>query len=964
MRRFNKAILAAAVAAGLGTGAQAQIIDIWGFGCFDPANTQPVSTDYFVTGQVSDYMMLLVGISGTVTFGGGSADTGIPCYETAQTLSAAGRWTASIGPVGSRQTSFDDLLTLTMGWPRPVASWNYIEFVEVDTATGGQTKTRWGSTGFGLVFDGASDRYFVAESTINGVAVNLRCDLVGDAMRWRWRLIQSATVEGLPRYEIWMGVTPVLYNLFLIDPTTGADTAWFPALQLGPFIPIAGIKEGFISRPGGKPIQLDTKLAGAEVPPYVKYEFGQTTAYGLQIDNGPTSSTTNDSGISDASTANAMTLGSTGLVLGSGNGLPGLGDNDMPDAIIPDTFIGINMSAIHKYPTQTTLNTAGATEDIVIYMRSTWSDANYAPPFATVLDAPKLIATNPNDPTRLQPSPDALNRADGAFDIFVTLDNVGGYATEPNPFPMNDTRVTLNLPAGVELVNPNEQRTKVINVINPRNTATLSWRVRPTGTVIGDITYNVEIRTVYAGTSRIRTVPGRITISATPRVFAKRGPNMVTMPWTFPDTSWEAILGLQTPTQFQAFEYSPDTQSYVPATSAERGKGYFLITANDLNGHQLPTAQQPADTATGARQIQLRSGWNMIGNTYNYAFPLGQIIGVSGADPDRSRTWTEMVASGFIDGTLAYYDPNMNGGAGGYQFIGGEEAMLDPTKAYWAFVPTAQPLALQFPPIFADFLPGSFRSVKDWEQTDKQWRLQIVARSKNALDSSTYVGVTTSNDEAKKLRMRKPPMAPGQTLATAIVENIDGKPAELAQSLAAGTPRREWKMTVYTAEEGSTTITWPNLSTIPSNVRFRIVDTATGVARDMRQSSGYTFEAEEGATREFKITMEPGGLTRALIGNVVVSRPSRDVDPNAPFTIAYTLASDATTSIRVLSSSGREVYTVSRGRADRSGENVATWNLRDSANRAVAPGSYRVEILAETENGDRVRKVVPVNVIR
>ncbi|MBS1709300.1 MAG: hypothetical protein JSS65_11360, partial [Armatimonadetes bacterium] len=60
----------------------------------------------------------------------------------------------------------------------------------------------------------------------------------------------------------------------------------------------------------------------------------------------------------------------------------------------------------------------------------------------------------------------------------------------------------------------------------------------------------------------------------------------------------------------------------------------------------------------------------------------------------------------------------------------------------------------------------------------------------------------------------------------------------------------------------------------------------------------------------------------------------------------------------------KEVYTVSRGRADGTGQNAVTWMLRDSANRAVAPGTYKVEILAETPSGERVRKIVPVNVIR
>jgi hypothetical protein len=81
-------------------------------------------------------------------------------------------------------------------------------------------------------------------------------------------------------------------------------------------------------------------------------------------------------------------------------------------------------------------------------------------------------------------------------------------------------------------------------------------------------------------------------------------------------------------------------------------------------------------------------------------------------------------------------------------------------------------------------------------------------------------------------------------------------------------------------------------------------------------------------------------------------------------TISYALSADALVSVRVLSATGKEVFTVTRSRADNSGENQVLWGLRDNANRAVAPGTYRVEILAETPDGERVRKIVPVNVVR
>ncbi|HMS54790.1 MAG TPA: FlgD immunoglobulin-like domain containing protein [Fimbriimonadaceae bacterium] len=152
---------------------------------------------------------------------------------------------------------------------------------------------------------------------------------------------------------------------------------------------------------------------------------------------------------------------------------------------------------------------------------------------------------------------------------------------------------------------------------------------------------------------------------------------------------------------------------------------------------------------------------------------------------------------------------------------------------------------------------------------------------------------------------------------------------------------------------------------MPNNLRFHITDLATGTTRDLRRASGYTFTADKAGAREFKVTVEEGAVSRAVIGNVVVSQTGRAAgDRNAPITISYTLSSAAATSVRILASNGKEVYVASRGRADQAGENTITWTLRDKANRAVAPGTYRAEIVAETSSGERVRKVIAVNVIR
>jgi hypothetical protein len=280
------------------------------------------------------------------------------------------------------------------------------------------------------------------------------------------------------------------------------------------------------------------------------------------------------------------------------------------------------------------------------------------------------------------------------------------------------------------------------------------------------------------------------------------------------------------------------------------------------------------------------------------------------------------------------------------------------------FVFTSQDLTLSFPPIFQMFIPGSTRAVTPhaWTQTPQQWRLQLRASSNKSVDDHNYIGLAKTARDAVTLRALKPPMAPTQDVSVGIEQTINGQTMSLAQALSEKGSRQEWKVDVASKTAGPVTITWPNLASIPKNIRVRLVDVASSTSRDLRAASGYSYTAAKDSTRQFLIQTEPGGQVAPVIGNVVVGATNRS--PGSPILINYTLSTTATTSVRILSGSGREVFAVTRGRSDNVGENSAVWNLKDNSNRAVAPGTYRVEIVAETTNGDRVRKIVPVNVIR
>ncbi|HRK21974.1 MAG TPA: FlgD immunoglobulin-like domain containing protein [Fimbriimonadaceae bacterium] len=726
-------------------------------------------------------------------------------------------------------------------------------------------------------------------------------------------------------------------------------------------------KLGYITHSaGGRPPQterrFDRRLNPNGFPQVMDFYFGQTSAFGMRIEQGPTPATTDNSGQSGATEVQELALGNS-FFSGSG-GLLGFwtADSNFPDSMFPpvdpndpdkasDVRMNDRTAFIQKFAEQPV--PSGGSRRITHYIRMPWGNSNYTAPYAAVVDAPRLVAEDlnggPGSANNLRPNP---------LPIRVYVDNVGGYATIDREIPLSSVRVTLSLSEGLELA-PGEVAVKTIASVPAREIRFVDFLVEADGVAVGDLPYSVKIEPVPGPT---KILNGSIRVASTPRILINADANLITAPWTFSDTSWETILSpLVSPADFQAFVWDPEQQGYIVSTSVERGKAAWII-ANSAQGSLAlgGNPQRPADTAVGGHSIQLKSGWNLIGNPYNYAIKVGEIVGVSAASPQQSYPWQQLVNQGVVGGALVYYDNETQD----YVFTQGLDAAMHPNRGYWVFVGTAQDVTLSFPAVYAEFLPGSSRRQEEgrWVQSDKQWRLNLVARTNKSLDAQNYVGAARNATEANKLRMVEPPMTPVHNVGFAIQETVNGQSRSYAQSLSEKAGRKEWKAIVTATEAGTVSLSWPNISTVPKNVRFRITDLATGASRDLRQISGYSFEAAADSTREFKIEAIPGGVSQVVIGAVNVSKAGRDA--MAPFTINYTLSADATTTVRILSGSGKEVFTIARGRADKAGENAATWALRDNANRAVAPGAYRVEILAETPSGERVRRIVPINVIR
>lgn len=936
MKKFTKKFLivslAAASAASYGQG--------WTGLCLDPQNTQPYTIPYGYTGLATPLFDARTGILGTVTMGGQNG----PCFApTARTLEAAGRMAFGVGAVGSVQSDFDNNLALTFGWPEdPVGDFAYVRFTTNAAGTPAGSLL-FGDGGVAYNFIGASQRYYVVGWSGTGLSVIQQVRLIGDAARISYEITNTGTAD--TPIGMLFGCFPAMVSE-IPDDQTGAlvsnSDRFIGAPPFGPLPTRLGFNVLFDGRPVRTEIRRTTQ--NEDFPASMKFMFGQTNAYGMRVDNVPPPETPDATGADLAIIGNYQAPVQS-LIFGNNMRLNIAGDFS---GLQNDSDIPLNEpSFIQRFPPAVVA--PGASRTIVHYVRSVWSVADFRDPYTVVLDAPRLI--------------DAERQPDGTFasterTVRLWIDNQ--FARIDKEVPLTNVRATITLPAGLTLA-PGSSREIALARIEPNELRFVEWTIQSDNRTYGDLPISVDITVVPGPAKRLSST---IRVAANPTVNYVAGPNLIGMPYQFADTSLDAILGLTTGRDYVAYQWDPEFNGYQPVTTVQRGMGYWLVPNAAITNRTLNGAAIPTDSGSGGLLVSLKRGWNLISNPYNYAVPLAQLVGVAEDAPENALSWTELVQNRFVNSALTVFTPNPNlPGGGSYSLTQGSNPLIQPHTGYWLFVSTFQPLRLVWPPVFTETLPNSGRSLEErWAQNDRQWRLQLAARSEHGVDTTTFVGVNSDARRAVTQQLMKAPAAPGSKLEMSVIDDVNSQPSRMAQSIRDRGGRQEWKLQVQAKAAGDVTVTWPNMGSLPRGMRVRLVDDATLQRVDLRSSTSYTFRVNEPTTRSFTLVAEPGGSNRPVIGNVTVRPSGRD--NNSPVIINYALSGDALVTVRVLSSTGREVYTVSRGRSESSGENSVVWNLRDSANRAVAPGTYRVEILAETPGGERVRKVVPVNVIR
>jgi len=177
----------------------------------------------------------------------------------------------------------------------------------------------------------------------------------------------------------------------------------------------------------------------------------------------------------------------------------------------------------------------------------------------------------------------------------------------------------------------------------------------------------------------------------------------------------------------------------------------------------------------------------------------------------------------------------------------------------------------------------------------------------------------------------------------------------LGSALTAQTVTNQtWEWDVSTQNSGTVTLTWPNLTSIPSNVSLTLTDTANGATRNLRAVSSYTYQGNALTTHKFKVAVKVGSPLPVI--ETVAASP---VKPNA--LVSYDLSVNATTTVTIKSGTTL-VATLVNNRADASGLHTTTWNYLDSANRPVKKGTYVVTVSSTPSGGATSTKTTTVTV--
>jgi len=523
---------------------------------------------------------------------------------------------------------------------------------------------------------------------------------------------------------------------------------------------------------------------------------------------------------------------------------------------------------------------------------------------------------------------------------------------------LTNLNVHLTLPQGLEIVSGSAMQE--ILAIPPESEAVpVVWEVKANGTTSGNLEYMVSV----SGTPGLqKTVTRSIMVPATGATQFKSGWQMVSVPFKFNDLRVDKALNLA-PDTYRAAKWDPQAVTYNDAPTVAPGDGLWLYSTIDRSQSSVARDARPLSGVDSFR-IVLYTGWNQFGNPFVYAIPWGRVK-VLGLAQDGPVSIQEAVRRNWIRGTIYWW----NALAGEYEYTSDPMTMLIPWQGYW--VKALQPCQLIIPPV--DQVGGGISgqitrsaqpaAIPGEETRTDGWQLNLVAQAGNIVDSRSVLGTDSrAIDTFDPADIERPPSHEGYVAIS--FPHKDWGPnsgSYLTDIRRSAQETQVWEFDVASdLKNTDVVLTWPNISDVPKDYRLKLVDVDGSVTKYMRTTSSYHYNTGDGGVRRFKLVAEPSSSSKLLISGLTVNS-SRAL---GGATMSYNLSTDAATDVRIKSVSGRTVRELAKGRGVTRGINTLTWNYRDETGEPVPAGSYLLEVVATTPEGEVAKTVRPFLVAR
>lgn len=395
----------------------------------------------------------------------------------------------------------------------------------------------------------------------------------------------------------------------------------------------------------------------------------------------------------------------------------------------------------------------------------------------------------------------------------------------------------------------------------------------------------------------------------------------------------EDDLGKSDKKNWRIFGYDNPSNKNVELTSAspiETGKGYWLIVKENKI---IDTGAGSTVAATQAEpySIALKTGWNLIGNPYNFNVLWSDVLAASGLTANKLITY---------DGAFS-----VNGDTKLDKFEGG-------------YVNVTAPVTLKFPVAKNSAAGGRVAQPEISKNlnaiNNPNWEVMINLQNGDHVKGLGGIGMNENasiqEDQYDEFTIPR------------FEEYVEFNHAKLFRNIAYSkdvVPSRknyEWQFQIETNLEDITELSWDNSYFGNNDIGLVLWDIEENLKIDMRESNRYSLKGR--TSKSFKIFygdkeyIESNTTTTSLRVHSISPNPTSGLAK-----IAFTLPGTQTTQVhvRILNIVGQPIATVFNGELS-GGYHEVLWDGKDSSSLRPSTGIYLVEI--RTNNQSHTSKIL------